>query len=116
MEQEIDEQIQFFHLNRLSSSMVIKVDFDLTMSILAHNLYRLLASDLSGYSHLNATSLFEKFMCNGGQISISSETITVSMKKKRLLPALLNALEPFQNRPISWMDNRKLYFVADSSS
>lgn len=116
VEQEIDEQIQFFHLNRLSSSMVIKVDFDLTMSILAHNLYRLLASDLSGYSHLNATSLFEKFMCNGGQISISSDTITVSMKKKRLLPALLNALEPFQNRPISWMDNRKLYFVADSSS
>ena len=28
VEQEIDEQIQFFHLNRLSSSMVIKVDFD----------------------------------------------------------------------------------------
>lgn len=26
VEQEIDEQIQFFHLNRLSSSMVIKVD------------------------------------------------------------------------------------------
>ena len=75
VEQEIDEQIQFFHLNRLSSSMVIKVDFDLTISILAHNLYRLLAFDLSGYSHLNATSLFEKFMCNSGQVSIAPELI-----------------------------------------
>ncbi len=28
IEQEIDEQIQFFHLNRLSSEMVIKVDAD----------------------------------------------------------------------------------------
>ena len=64
VEQEIDEHIQFFHLNRLSSSMVIKVDFDLTMSLLAHNLYRLLALDLEGYSHLNATSIFEKFICN----------------------------------------------------
>ncbi|NET36626.1 MAG: transposase [Cyanothece sp. SIO1E1] len=116
VEQAIDEQIQFFHLNRLSSSMVIKVDFDLTMSILAHNLYRLLASDLPGYTHLNATSLFEKFICNSGQVSIASATITVRMKKKHRLPALLNALEPFQSQPISWMDNRKLHFVADSSS
>ena len=75
VEQEIDEQIQFFHLNRLSSSMVIKVDFDLTMSILAHNLYRLLASDLEGYSHALATSIFEKFICNSGQIRIGEDTI-----------------------------------------
>ena len=116
IEQEIDEQIQFFHLNRLSSSMVIKVDFDLTMSILAHNLYRLLALDLSGYSHLNSTSIFEKFICNGGLIRITPESMTVAMKKKRHLPVLLNALESFQNQPIAWMGNRKLLFVADSSS
>lgn len=116
VEQEIDEQIQFFHLNRLSSSMVIKVDFDLTMSILAHNLYRLLALDLEGYSHLNATSVFEKFICNSGQIRISEDTILVAMKKKRHLPILLRALEPFQNEPITWMGNRRLSFRADSSS
>ncbi len=29
----ISDQIDFFHLNLVSSSMVIKVDFDLTMSI-----------------------------------------------------------------------------------
>ncbi len=116
VEQEIDEQIQFFHLNRLSSSMVIKVDFDLTMSILAHNLYRLLALDLEGYSHLNATSLFEKFICNSGQIRICEDAIKVTMKKKRHLPILLKALEPFQNEPITWMGNRQLSFMADSSS
>ena len=31
---------------------------------------------------------------------------TVRMKKKRRLPALLNALEPFQYQPITWMVNR----------
>ncbi len=30
VEKDISEQIEFFHLNRLSSSIVIKVDFDLT--------------------------------------------------------------------------------------
>jgi hypothetical protein len=116
VEQEINEQSQFFHLNRLSSSMVIKVDFDLTMSLLAHNLYRLLASDLEGYSHLSATSIFEKFICNSGQIRLGEDTISVAMKKKRHLPILLKALEPFQNEPIFWMGNRRLNFQADSSS
>ena len=40
VEKSISEQVDFFHLNLVSSSMVIKVDFDLTMSILANNLYR----------------------------------------------------------------------------
>ena len=33
--------------------MVIKVDFDLTMTILAHNMYRLFALDLQRYAHLS---------------------------------------------------------------
>lgn len=57
LEKGISEQIEFFHLNRVSSLMVIKVDFDLTMSILAHNILRLLAMDLPGYSHNTDFSL-----------------------------------------------------------
>jgi len=49
VEKCISEQIEFFHLNKVSSSMVIKVDFDLTMTILAHNLYRILAQRLNRY-------------------------------------------------------------------
>ena len=41
VEQSIAEQLAFFHLNRLSSSMIIKVDFDLAMTVLAYNLLRL---------------------------------------------------------------------------
>ena len=46
VENEISEQIDFFHLNRNSSSIVVKVDFDLTMTILAHNIYRLFSLGL----------------------------------------------------------------------
>lgn len=116
VEQEIDEQLQFFHFNRLSSSMVIKVDFDLTMSILAHNLYRLLATDLTGFSHSTAASVFAKFMDNGGQVSIGDDYLTVNLQKKRNIPALLTALERFQGRPISWMNNLKFRVTADASS
>jgi hypothetical protein len=116
VEKEISEQIHFFHLNSVSSSMVIKVDFDLTMTILAHNLFRLLAADLHGYSHCTATTLYEKFLHNSGFVTIDREYITISMKKKRNLPLMLTAMEQFQNKQISWLQNKKLRFVGSSTS
>ena len=116
VEQDISEQIHFFHLNQVSSSMVIKVDFDLTISILAHNLYRLLAVDLPGFTHSTSVSLFDKFICNSGRVQIDSDTVTVLLKKKRNLPVLLTALERFQNSPIPWMQNRKFQLMTDTTS
>jgi hypothetical protein len=102
IEKTISEQIEFFHLNRVSSSMVIKVDFDLTMTVLAHNLYRLMAMNLTGYSHNTSETLFEKFLCNSGDVEINSDEIQIKMKKKRNLPALLSDMEKFKDIRIPW--------------
>lgn len=82
VEKSISEQVDFFHLNLVSSSMVIKVDFDLTMSILASNLYRLFALELDRYSNLSAQSLYEKFVLNGADVIIQEETITAQKEEK----------------------------------
>lgn len=74
--------------------MVIKVDFDLTMSILAHNLIHILSMDLSGYSHSDDFTVFNDFLSMGGTTEVKSNEIRVKMKKKRNLPALLTAMEP----------------------
>lgn len=116
IEKGISEQIEFFHLNRVSSSMVIKVDFDLTMTVLAHNLYRLLAMNLPGYSHNTAETLFEKFLSNSGEVEINRDEIQIKMKKKRNLPALLTEVEKFKNLRIPWMADKKLVFSGASST
>lgn len=116
VEKGISEQIEFFHLNRVSSSMVIKVDFDLTITVLAHNLYRLLAMNLPGYTHNTSTTLFEKFLCNSGEIEITSEKIIIRMKKKRNLPVLLNEMEKFENIVLPYMDNKKLIITGSSTT
>lgn len=116
IEKEISEQIEFFHLNRLSSSIVIKVDFDFTMTILAHNLYRLFSTSLEGYSHQTDLSIFEKFLCNSGEVDITPNEITVKLKKKRHLPILLSELNKFQNLRIPWLGNKKLNFLGASTS
>jgi hypothetical protein len=115
VEKSISEQTHFFHLNRVSSSMVIKVDFDLTMTILAYNLYRLLALNLSGYFHHTAEKIYEKFIQNGGKIQITQEEVIVLMKKKRHLPAILSAMQQMTPVRIPFLD-KKLTFVGASYS
>ena len=116
VEKSISEQIEFFHLNKVSSSMVIKVDFDLTMSILAHNILRLFAMDLSGYSHNADYTLYKKFLSMTGNVKIGTDEIAIYLKKKRNLPALLATMAQFKNMRINIFNKRKLKFFGDSAS
>jgi hypothetical protein len=113
VETQISEHIHFFHLNRNSSGIVVKVDFDLTMTILAHNLYRLLASGLPGYSHSRAQSLYDTFIDNYGDIEVGSDTITVKMNRKRSLPLLRESIPPLDD-VYPWLGNKRLVFTANT--
>ncbi len=110
VEKSISEQIDFFHLNMVSSSMVIKVDFDLTMSILANNLYRLLALELERYSNLSIQSLYDKFVLNGADIIIQENAITVQLKKKRNLPLILEVMQKYSRQKYPWLNNMSVIF------
>jgi len=116
VEKAISEQIEFFHLNQVSSSMVVKVDFDLTMSILTHNIFRLLALDLERYTHISDQTLFDKFITNSADVEIESGRIKVFLKKKRNLPLLLEAMQKYNSINYQWMNNLKLEFYGASYS
>ncbi|MDF1574447.1 MAG: hypothetical protein P1P86_04555, partial [Bacteroidales bacterium] len=94
----------------VSSSMVIKVDFDLTMSILANNLYRLLALQLERYEHLSVQSLYDKFVLNGADVIIQEDAITVQLKKKRNLPLILEVMQTFSRQKYPWLDGKNVIF------
>lgn len=110
VEKGIAEQVEFFHLNSLSSSIVVKVDFDLTMTVAAHNFYRIMAQKLIGFEKESSGSLSSKFFSNGGQFQIKNDSIAIEMKKKRHLPLLLDALLPDREISIPWLGDRKLIF------
>lgn len=111
VEKSISAQLSLFHLNRLSSSMVIKVDFDLVMTVLAYNLYRLLALELPpGYRHCTPQTLFESLLETAADIQLDPQLCTVSLKKKRNLPALIEALGSQPSEPLPWLGNRRIAF------
>jgi hypothetical protein len=110
VEKAISEQIDFFHLNSLSSSIVVKVDFDLTLTVAAHNLYRTMALMLEGHEWETPKSLNAKFFANGGAFEVMGDRIGVHLKKKRHLPILMEALKEIGPAKIPWLDNRALEF------
>jgi len=80
VEKSISAQLSFFRLNWLSSSMVIKVDFDHVMTVLAYNLYRLLALELPpGYRHCTPQTLFESPLETAANIQLDPQLFTVSL-------------------------------------
>jgi hypothetical protein len=116
VEKGICEQIEFFHLNRLSSSMVIKVDFDLTMTLLAHNLYRLFALDLERYSERSDERIYEKFVDNNGTIEIEGDQIKIELKKRRDLPQIIEMMKKYAGLSYQWLASKKLVFYPSSTS
>ena len=113
IENEIAEQIHFFHLNRNSSGIVIKVDFDLTMTILAHNLYRILAAYLPGFSHNRAQTLYGSFIDNYGDVIVGDGEIIVRLNRKRSLPLLRESL-PDIGDTYTWLGDKTLVFTANT--
>lgn len=116
VEKGISEQIHFFHLNRNASGIVVKVDFELVMTLLAHNLYRLFVRDIDGYSHCEAKTVFNKFILNAGEISVSDAHITVGLKKKRTLPLTLACFAGCASLTYSWLGGKQLAFTAANST
>jgi hypothetical protein len=115
VELEIAEHIAFFHLNQLSSSVVVKVDFDLTLSILAHNLFHVLSAYLPGFEHCNVPTVSRKFLENGAKISIQDRCVSVALKKKSHLP-LLFELPWMQTATALPSKQCTIQFTTDTSS
>jgi hypothetical protein len=115
VENEIAEHIMFFHLNQPVSAIVIKVDFDLTLSLLAHNLYKKLSSQLPGFEGCTVPTISRKFILNGARITIENNTITVYLKKKTHLPILFEIDWMKAETYLAWMD-MNIKFEVDSVS
>jgi transposase len=116
VEKEISEQIHFFHLNSLSSSIVIKVDFDLTMSILSHNLYRLFALEFPSYKNCFPRKLYTNLINNSGIINITKHNINVSFNKKRSSPVLAESTFFNVKNNYQWLNNLQIDFSISSST
>jgi transposase len=110
IENELDAYIGGFHLDALSSGLPLNVDLDTTLTVIAGNLYRLLARRLSRYEHATPDRLWRHFLDTTGTIHTSHDTLTVELNIRTYHPVLIDAGLAEQPTPIPWLDGRQLRF------
>lgn len=118
VEQAISEQVEFYHLNRLNSSIVVKVDFDLTMSVFADTVYKLFTQQIPGFENCKSETIYRSFIKNYTHFNINIEPekiINITLNKKVHLPLLYETGWFNQTTKIEWLDNYKIKFEIGSS-
>ncbi len=91
IENELDAYIQGFHLNALSSGLPLNVDLDTTLTVIAGNLYRLLARQLPRYENATPDRLWRHFLNATGTLHTTQHTITVDLRLRTYHPVLIDA-------------------------
>ncbi len=110
VENGISEAVKFFSLNALSSSILIKVHFDVLMTMIAHALYHFMSQKLRGFEDCNAATIFRHFINMSSEIIIRGEIINVKFPRRSHNPVIKAAQLDKKATGISWLGNKKLQF------
>ena len=110
VENELDAYISGFHLDALTSGVPLNVDLDTTLTVVAGQLYRLLALKLSRYEHATPATLWRDFLDATGTLHIDEEAVTCALNLRSHHPALIDAGFAELETPIPWWDGRALRF------
>jgi hypothetical protein len=91
IENALSDAVRFFHMDALSSTVGLKVDFDMALLVIASGLYRLLANRMRGYSDAQARHIFRDLIDMPADVTIDSSQIEVSFHRRAHLPILLSS-------------------------
>jgi transposase len=110
VENELDAYIGGFHLDALTSGVSLNVDLDATLTVVAGNLYRLLARKLPRYHQATPETLWRDFLDATGTLHIDETGVTCALNLRSHHPILIDAGFADLETPIPWWDGRTLKF------
>jgi hypothetical protein len=112
IENSIEDGIDFFHMDALSSAVAMKVDCDLQLTLMASSLYRLLAGRIGrGYEQVKSRHLFRDFVDASARVTLGESEIVVRYQKRAHNPLLVAAgLDQTETR-IPWLGGKRLRLV-----
>jgi len=111
IENALSDAVRFFHIDALSSSVGMKVDFDMALLVLASALYRLMAKRMPGYHDAQARQIFRDLIDMSADVAITEREVTVRFHRRAHLPIVLASDLFKKSTPVPWWDGRPLRFV-----
>jgi hypothetical protein len=109
IENGISDGVDFFHMDALSSTVAMKVNCDLQLTLMGSSLYRLLGTRIGGgYTTAESRHIYRDFIQASAEITITPDTVEVRYGKRAHNPYLLAAGFADTDTPIPWWNGRRL--------
>ncbi|MHB8428303.1 MAG: hypothetical protein ACYDGU_11180 [Acidiferrobacterales bacterium] len=112
IENALSDAVRFFHMNALSSAVGLKVDFDMSLLVIASGLYRLLAKNMRGYADAQARMIFRDLIDMPATVVITADQVQVRFHRRAHLPIVLASGLMNTPVPVPWWNDRPLVLTA----
>lgn len=111
VENKLAELVDFFNLNALSSPIMVRIHFDLLLSVVGRFLYWRLAQGLPRFERHLAPDLFRRVIDMPGQVCFDGHQFEVRIRKHAHTPILLGVKKLQQPIAVPWLEGRPLRLV-----
>src|SRR5262245_58621122 len=111
IENALADAVRFFHIDALSSSVALKVDFDMALLVLASGLNRLIANRMRGYQDAQARQIFRDLIDMPADICVSKREVAVRFHRRAHLPIVLASDLFTKSVAVPWWNGFQLRFV-----
>jgi Transposase DDE domain len=109
IENNIEDGVNFFHIDALSSAVAMKVNCDLQLTLMASSLYRHLGQRIgNGYETVKSRHLFRDFIDATAQVTVDRQTVTVRFQKRAHNPLLVAAGFARTDLPVPWLGRKRI--------
>jgi hypothetical protein len=109
IENQIEDGIDFFHMDALSSAVALHITCDLQLTLMASSLYRLLGARIGhGYEVAKSRHLFRDFIDATATIRLSEREVVVRFQRRAHNPLLLAAGFAETDVAIPWLGKKRL--------
>jgi hypothetical protein len=109
IENNIEDGVNFFHIDALSSAVALKVNCDLQLTLMASSLYRYLGQRIGhGYETVKSRHLFRDFIDATAHIEVDERAVWVHFQRRAHNPLLMAAGFDTTDIRIPWLGNKRL--------
>jgi len=112
IENALSDAVRFFHMDALSSTVGLKVDFDMALLVLASTLYRRLARSMRGYADAQARKLHTDLLDMPATIEITEAAVEVHFHRRAHLPIVIASGLLEKPVAVPWWRGRTLHLTA----
>jgi len=110
IENALSDSVRFFHMDALSSTVGMKVDFDMVLMVLASTLYRLIARSMRGYADAQARQVFRDLLDMPADVTVTAGEVNVRFHRRAHLPIVLASGILGTSTNVPWWNGATLRF------